>query len=143
MKFCYSHLSGRCRRKTLIEMFGENAINAKCDSKCCDVCEFGVIQMEDSLHELSILITAIDELGNRGEVKITEWIRGGQLTWVKDVRQKEETAYGKSPKGLSKGWWRNFIRQAAAAGFIKRIANLDKIVVCMYLSQLMTNEGKQ
>ena len=126
MKFCYSHLSGRCRRKILVEMFGEDAANAKFDSKCCDVCESGLIQMEDRQHELSILITAIDELGNRGEVKITDWIRGGQLTWMKDVRQKEETAYGKSPKGLSKGWWQNFIRQAAAAGFIKRIVKTAK-----------------
>ena len=29
---------------------------------------------------------AIKELGNRSEVKITEWIRGGQLTWMKDVQ---------------------------------------------------------
>ena len=73
MKFCHSHLSGRCCRKILIELFGENAENAKCDSsKCCDVCESGLIQMEDRLHELSILITAIDNLGNSGEVKITQ-----------------------------------------------------------------------
>ena len=78
--------------------------------------------MEDRLHELSVLITAIDELGNCGEVKIIDWIRGGQSTW------KEETAYGKSPKGLSKGWWRNFICQvaAAAAGFIKRMVKTAK-----------------
>ena len=59
-------------------------------------------------------------------MKITDWIRGGQLTWMKDIRQREETAYGKSPKGLSKGWWRNFIRQAAAAGFIKRLVKTAK-----------------
>ena len=52
-------------------------------------------------------------------MKITDWIRGGQLTWMKDIIRNKETAYGKSPKGLSKGWWRNCIRQAAAAGFIK------------------------
>ena len=105
--FCYSHLSGRCHPKTLLvnELFGESAENANCESKCCDMCESGLILMEDRLHELSILTTTIDELGNNGEVKITDWIRGGQLTGMKDIRQKEETAYGKIPKGLSKGWW--------------------------------------
>ena len=126
MRFCYSHLSGRCCRKTLLELFGESAENANCESKCCDVCESGLIQMEDRLHELSIPTTAIDELGNCGEVKITDWIRGGQLTWMKDIRQKEETAYGKSPKGWSKGWWRNFIRQAAATRLIKRMVKTAK-----------------
>lgn len=86
MRFCYSHLSGRCHRKTLLELFGESAENAKCESKSCDVCESGLIQMEDRLRELDIFITAIDELGNRGEVKITDWIRGRQLTWMKDVK---------------------------------------------------------
>ena len=126
MRFCYSHLSGRCCRKTLLELFGESAENANCESKCCDVCESGLIQMEDRLHELSIPTTAIDKLGNCGEVKITDWIRGGQLTWMKDIRQKEETAYGKSPKGWSKGWWRNFIRQAAATRLIKRMVKTAK-----------------
>ena len=126
MQFCYSHLSGCCRRKVLLKLFGETEANAKCDNKFCDVCESGLVQMEDRFHELKILITAIEELGNRGEVKITDWIRGGQLTWMKDIMLREETAYGKSPKGLSKGWWRNFIRQAAAAGFIKRIVKTAK-----------------
>ena len=34
--------------------------------------------------------------------------------------------YGKSPKGLSKVWWRNFIRQAAAAGYITRTTKTAK-----------------
>ena len=40
---------------------------------------------------------AIKELGNRGEVKITEWIRGGQLTWMKDVQvdRKKTSTYEK------------------------------------------------
>ena len=86
-----------------LKLFGETEANAKYESKCCDICESGLVQMEDRFQELKVLITAIDELGNRGEVKITDWIRGGQLTWMKDIIRNEETAYGKSPKGLSKG----------------------------------------
>ena len=68
--------------------------------------------MENRATELKLLLDAIKELGNRGEVKVTEWIRGGQLTWMKDIQvdRNETSVYGKSPKGLSKVWWRNFIR---------------------------------
>ena len=83
MQFCYSHLSGNYRRKVLLKLFGETEANAKYESKCCDICESGLVQMEDRFQKLKVLITAIDELGNRGEVKITDWIRGGQLTWMK------------------------------------------------------------
>ena len=58
------------------------------------------MQLEDRKAELSILIQAIHELGRMGEVKITEWIRRGQITWMKTT--KEVFAYGKSPPGLSK-----------------------------------------
>ena len=40
--------------------------------------------------------------------------------------RNESSAYGKSPKGLSKPWWRNFIRQAAAAGYITRAVKTAK-----------------
>ena len=76
MQFCYSHLSGKCQRKVL---FGNNA---KFDNACCDICKSGVMQMEDRLHKLKLLVM---ELGSRGEVKITDWIRGGQLSWMKDI----------------------------------------------------------
>ena len=120
MQFCYSHLSGRCRRKVLVNLFDESEDHATSTGKCCDICDQGVIQMEDRATELKLLLDAIKELGNRGEVKIAERIRGGQLTWMRDIQveRNETSAYGKSPKGLSKAWWRNFIRQAAAAGYI-------------------------
>lgn len=34
---------------------------------------------QDRKAELSLLIQAIDELQRKGEVKTTEWIRGGQV----------------------------------------------------------------
>ena len=58
-------------------MFGEQATN--CPQYYCDVCEMDVAPLQDRKAELSILIQAIDELQKMGEVKITEWIRGGQV----------------------------------------------------------------
>ena len=128
MQFCYSHLSGTCRRRVLLKLFGESEDSATSTDKCCDICSQGVIQMENRATELKLLIDAIKELGNRGEVKIAEWIRGGQLTWMKDIQidRNVTSAYGKSPKGLSKAWWRNFIRQAAAAGYITHTIKIAK-----------------
>ena len=53
--------------------------------------------------ELSILIQAIDELGKMGEVKVTEWIRGGQTAWMKNIQKGNDSAHGKSPPNLSGG----------------------------------------
>ena len=73
LTFTYAHLAGQCRRK----LFEEDECNATANSKCCDVCESEVIGITDKRNELAILISAIDELGNCGEVRVTEWIRGG------------------------------------------------------------------
>ena len=58
---------------------------------------------------------------------------------------QEDTAYGKSPKALSKGWWRNFIRQAAAAGFVTRIVKTAKFgESCgVYASLSVSDEGRR
>ena len=32
--------------------------------------------------ELKILIDALDKVGYRGEVKISEWIRGSKIPWT-------------------------------------------------------------
>ena len=76
--------------------------------------------LTDRKSELALLIQAIDELKNLGEVKITEWIRGGNVAWMQSIVKLNPPTYGKSPHGLSKEWWRCFIRQCSAAGHIVR-----------------------
>jgi len=75
---------------------------------------------EDRKSELTLLIQAVDELKNMGEVKVTEWIRGGEIAWMQKVTKSDPSAYKKSPPSLSKEWWRMFIRHVSAAGFILR-----------------------
>ena len=120
LSFSCAHLAGLCRRKQVLKLFEEDESNAVSASKCCDVCEGEISELSDKKTELALLVSAIDELGNKGEVKVTEWIRGGELAWMEEIEVSLHSVYGKG-SSLSKQWWRNFIRQAAAAGYISRI----------------------
>lgn len=67
--------------------------NVTCENKCCDVCESETVSVANKKTELELLASAIDELGNRGEEYVTEWIRGGQLAWMKDMAVKLDSLY--------------------------------------------------
>ena len=48
--------------------------------------------LQERREELAILIQAIDELGKMGEVKVTEWVRRGQIVWIeKECMWKKPT----------------------------------------------------
>lgn len=74
-------------------LFEEDVPNATCENKCCDVCESETVSVANKNTELELLVSTIDELGNRGEENVTEWIRGGQLAWMKDMAVKLDTVY--------------------------------------------------
>ena len=103
-----------------VRLFEEDECNAVATSRCCDVCESEVVDLSDKKAQLAMLVSAIDELGNKGEVKVTEWIRGGELTWMKDIAVSSNSVYG-TGSTYSKQWWRKFIRLVAAEGYISRI----------------------
>ena len=70
-----SHLVHNCRRLTLLELFGEGVSTTNLqvpNRECCDVCAL----------ELSILHNAIEVIGQKGEVKLAQWIRGSSLAWT-------------------------------------------------------------
>ena len=95
--------------------------------------------------ELSILLKEIDELPKMGEVEVTEWIRGGQIAWMKDITKPNVSSYGTSPPGLSKEWWRGFIRQCSLAGYISRIikpVTYGQTVQGAYASLKTTEKGQ-
>ena len=85
-------MSGKCRRKVLVSMFGETE-DLSCPANCCDVCQMEVATLHERNKELSILIQAIDELGKMGEVKVTEWVRGGQIAWMENIQKGNESAH--------------------------------------------------
>ena len=111
------------KKNRLLDGFGEST-EIQCPSPCCDVCQEEIGQLVDRRIELSILIKTINELGKMGVVKLTEWIRGGQTAWMKTIPRSKawrNCLYGASPTGLSKEWWRRFIGQCSAAGYILRL----------------------
>ena len=120
LPYSYAHLAAICRRKILLELFGEESDAIVRPEYCCDVCEMPAMIQGDRKYELALLTQAVDELKDLGEVKVTEWIRGGEIAWMQQVSKCVSSAYGISPPRLSKEWWRMFIRQVSAAGFIFR-----------------------
>ena len=81
LPFSYSHLSGKCRHKVLVSMFSETQ-GISCPANCCDVRQMELATLHERSEELSVLIQAIVELGKMGEVKVTEWVRGGEIAWM-------------------------------------------------------------
>ena len=101
LPFVYAHLAAICRRKLLLESFGEECATI-CPEYCCDVCQMPAVVQEDRKSELTLLIQAIDELKNMGEVKVTKWLRGGEIAWMQKVTKSDLSAYNRSPPNLSR-----------------------------------------
>ena len=51
-------------------------------NSCCDVCAQEYLGSNDVTEELSILYDAINTIGQKGEVKLAQWIRGSSLSWT-------------------------------------------------------------
>ena len=118
-----SHLVHKCRRLSLLELFGEDVSTTDHDwqvskSECCDVCALESSGNSDLTSELSILHNAIEVIGQKGEVKLAQWIRGSSLAWT-DAYDKTAPSYGSS-MNHSEMWWRIFMRQCHVLGFVHR-----------------------
>lgn len=50
--------------------------------------------MHDCNAELCTLINAVDTVGEKGELKVVQWIRGSSLAWT-DQYDKNAISYGK------------------------------------------------
>ena len=45
-------------------------------------------KMQDCTEELKVLISAIDEIGSKGEVKLVQWICGSHVAWTERFNTK-------------------------------------------------------
>ena len=70
------------------------------------------------IKELEILYDAVRTLGSKGELKITQWIRGSGLAWT-NAYNKSCMSYGNS-RGHSEKWWRLFIKKCHVLGVVKK-----------------------
>jgi len=103
-RFVNANLAGVCRRRLLLEMFGEESTSSTSTEDCCDVCTYKVHNYSDFKEELKVLIDAVDHLGGMGEVKVAEWIRGSKIAWT-NAFDKKCLSYG-DHKGKDMNFWR-------------------------------------
>ena len=123
-KYVIAHVSCTCRRKVLLDMLGEESSVTECTENmtCCDVCETNASNSSeehlDVTAELVTLVNAIDTLGVKGELKISQWIRGSNAAWTQEY-DKLAPSHGNF-KGHSETWWRLFIKICYSFGFVQR-----------------------
>ena len=121
LKFSYAHLARKCRHEVVLEGFGEQMQMQQNADNCCDVCALPQVSLNNMLHELTIMVNAIDEIRTKGEKKLAQFIRGSNEAWIKSLPNlSSSTAYGKSPSNLPLEWWRQFARQCSVAGYLDR-----------------------
>ena len=115
-KYIYAHLSGICRRQMIVNLFGEEDTEPTSLGDCCDVCKTHT-NVSDHKQELKVLIDALDVLGSKGEVKVSEWIRGSNISWT-DMHDKKAMSYG-NHCGKDINFWIQFIKQCHVKSLIK------------------------
>ena len=116
-RYINAHLSGTCRRKLLMDMFGEGDCTPNASGDCCDVCMHQDVERTDHREELKILIDALNTIGRKGEVKIAEWIRGSRLGWT-NAFNKKSMSYG-NHKNKDIECWRKFIKQCHVVSLVQ------------------------
>jgi len=113
------NLAGMCRRRLILEMFGEESTSSTSTEDCCDVCMYKAQNYSDFKEELKVLIDAVDHLGSMGEVKVAEWVRGSKIAWINtNAFDKKCLSYG-NHKGKDMNFWRTFIKQYSVISLVQ------------------------
>ena len=62
-RFVYAHLNGKCRRRVILEYFGEDPSTASAPtSQCCDICITSPQDLVDVQKQMEIIVKATLEL---------------------------------------------------------------------------------
>ncbi len=146
-RYAQAHLAGICRRRILLDLFGETETEASSSGTCCDVCisrENCATPAQDMHQELAVLVDALDQVGCRGEVKVSEWIRGSKLSWTDDF-DKNAMSYG-NHCGKDINFWRAFMRQCSVNKLVDM--ELRSMIKCsghysVYGVYLPTTKGRE
>jgi len=115
-RYTMSDLVGKCRRQVLLDLFGEDAASlASTCEYCCDVCsQSKEFSLTDCMKELEVLIV----LGDKGEVKLAQWIRGSSQEWT--IQYNKDCHSFSNSMGHSEAWWRTFMRQCHVEGVVEK-----------------------
>ena len=116
-------LGGTCRH-TLLEYAGDECFLTFLEKQTLKPYKLGLVVMfaslrqacsdtpaQDMHQELAVLIDALDQVGCRGEVKVSEWIRGSKLSWTDEFNKKARSYNNHCGKDIN--FWRSFMRQCS------------------------------
>jgi ATP-dependent DNA helicase RecQ len=104
-----------CRRKFLLEYFGEAYPEERCGG--CDRCE-APVKVFDGTAAASTVITGICETGERfGAAYIADLLTGAKTARIRENRHDALPAYG-SGGGYTRDQWLLFIQEMVRQGFI-------------------------
>ena len=105
--------SSACRRRALLEYFGERI--EPCDN--CDVC-IDPVDMVDGVTEGQQVLSAVEQTGQRfGAAHIIDVLRGTLTEKVAKAGHDNVTSFGAGAQH-KKEEWRSLIRQLVATGFL-------------------------
>jgi ATP-dependent DNA helicase RecQ len=106
-----------CRRKQILEYFGENYLETNCGN--CDICS-GSAETVDVSTEAQMLLSAVYRTGNRfGITHIIDVVCGADTRKIRSFRHNELKCYGVG-KARSKVFWRQLFNTLLAARCIRQ-----------------------
>ncbi|RTY35827.1 DNA helicase RecQ [Chlorobium phaeovibrioides] len=118
--------SGVCRRKALLNYFGEQYSKENCGS--CDVC-LGHFKSVDCTVEAQILLSAIARTDERfGAAHIVDVVVGSKNRKVKECGHDRIKTYGVG-KGKDKKFWRQLIDELLAQNVIAKAEGLYPVLM--------------
>ena len=116
-----------CRRKTLLDYFGEIYPHDSCNS--CDIC-LGIREVVDSTVEAQMLLSAIARTEERfGATHIVDIVTGSKNQKIRDFGHNRLKTYGVG-KDRSKKFWRQLIDELLAQ---KIVAKSEGLYPALYL----------
>lgn len=68
-RYALAHLSGKCRRKIILEYFEEECDLEDAIEHCCDVCQQDC-PTRDHKEEMIAIVKAVDQIPDKGEKKV-------------------------------------------------------------------------
>ncbi|ABL64123.1 DNA helicase RecQ [Chlorobium phaeobacteroides] len=129
-----------CRRKTLLDYFGETYPHDNCNS--CDIC-LGTREVVDCSLEAQMLLSAIARTEERfGATHIVDIVTGSANKKIRDFGHDRLKTYGVG-KGRDKKFWRQLIDELLAQKVIAKSEGLYPTIVLLPKAvQILKNEAR-
>lgn len=109
--------SGECRRKTLLNYFGEDYAEANCG--CCDNC---VTPRErfDAREAVGLLVDVVGEFNNRFKAEyVIDFIMGVATDQIRSFGHAAHELFGLGA-GHDRRYWTSVLRQSIVAGYVAK-----------------------